>query len=179
MNKIDGERAYPIYQTEVRWIQDGEYDEKYPRWYKGLRAGRMRNNTGFSRMEKKEIETTAIRKDALKWWAKYKLDNLDGKNPGRPTITITGPRYETWCLTWFQHFTFDDGRSDKEFLESFGRYVARYAHMQDYPPSSMPEGYVCLMGAEDRWRWMADKDNPHPPCRCEHCKEQGVVRIGH
>ena len=180
--EINGERAYPIYQIEVSWIQDGEYDEKYPRWYKGLRDGRMRNNTGFSRMEKNETEFDTIRKDALKWWGKYKREKLEGKNPGRPKITITGPKYETWCLTWFQHFTFDDGRPDKEFLESFERYVHRYEYMQDYPPGSMPGGYVCLMGAEDRWRWtgaMEGYERTPVPCRCEHCKEQGVVRIGH
>ena len=175
---IENDPKYPIYQIEIRWIQDGEYDEKYPRWFKGLRAGRMRNSTGFSRMEKEELEIAVIRKDALKWWRNYKREKLEGKNPGRPKITITGPRYETWCLIWFQHFTFDNGRTDAEYLASFERYVQRYEHMQDYP-EDWPENYQCLMGAEDRWRWVADKDNSHPPCRCEHCKEKGVVRIGH
>ncbi len=40
-------------------------------------------------------------------------------------------------------------------------------------------------GAEDRYRWCGSDDdgktNPgiKPPCRCKHCKEQGVIRINH
>ena len=175
---INGDPAYPIYSLEIRWIQDGEYDEKYPKWYEGLPEGRMRNNTGFDRMFKEEIETDDLQKIALEWWNDYKDKKLNDKNPGEPEIETSAPKYESWCLTWFSHFTFDDGRTDKEFLESFERYVRRYDHMQDYYPGEMPEEYICLMGAQDRWRWSA-KEEDKAPCRCEHCKEQGVVRIDH
>lgn len=77
------------------------------------------------------------------------------------------------------------GQSDQEALASFSRFVWRYADMQEYYPGEPPEGYRCLMGAEDRWRWCGASPDGEPdtrskpPCRCEHCREQGVIRIGH
>ena len=34
--KIDNEKAYPVYEIDVKWLQDGEHDPKYPNWYKVL-----------------------------------------------------------------------------------------------------------------------------------------------
>ncbi len=184
-HEIEGERAYPIYTVNVRWTQDGEHDEKYPNWYKGLRAGRMWNSIGSTSMYLIDPGPADVLVEAKKWWKKYKAEKLNSKNPGRPKFTITGPKYETWCLTRFQHWTFDDGLSDQEYLASFERYVRRYEYMQDFFPGDMPKNYVSLMGAEDRWRWHgagetgAQDERTDPPCRCVHCKKGGVVRIGH
>ena len=169
---------YPIYTIDVRWEQDGEHDEKYPNWHKGLPEGRIWNSSGFNKMYKEYPDLDVVKEYVDEWWSGYRVDKLDGKNSGEPEITIGEPRLETWCLTWFQHYTFDDGRTDKEFLESFERYVRRYAHLQDYTGDT-PDNYICLMGAEDRWRWHGETHDDKPPCRCKHCTKQGVVRIGH
>lgn len=102
-------------------------------------------------------------------------------------------RYETWCLGWFDHYTFDIGQSDSDLYESFEKYVRRYEHMQNIPVEKIEEygdSYLCLMGAEDRYRWghyKRDKNGKisYPeeflsgPCRCNACKKAGVVRIEH
>ena len=175
----ENDPKYPIYHTDVKWAQDGEFDEKYPKWYEGLPEGRMWDSTGFTKMFKEDPGQTMVLHNALDWWKYYTEEKLGDVNPGIPEIDIIGPRYETWCILWFSHYTFDDGRSDREFLDSFACYVLRYAHLQDYYPRDMPEGYLCLMGAEHRWRWHGANHDSPAPCRCEHCVKQGVVRIGH
>lgn len=80
-----------------------------------------------------------------------------------------------WCLGWFAHWTFAiEGWNDAQYREAFRRYVCKHARYQDFGPAwwaEHPEAR-CLMGAEDEWRWKG-------PCRCKHCKAQGVVRIDH
>jgi len=173
--------VYPIYRVEVRWEQDGEHDENYPSRHQGLPKGRIWNGSSFYRMYREDPGGDKVLSDIQEWWDGYKENKLDGKGPGDPEITVAEPFHETWCLSWFEHWTFDDGRSDEEFLASFERYVRRYEHLQTYSVD-IPDGYRCLMGAQDRWRWKArpaPRDESPPPCRCEHCRAQGKVRIGH
>lgn len=145
-------------------------------------AGRRRTNgTGFTKMypgDAPGVESVE-RWAREEWWPTYKGK---GAEPSAPEITVTILGEESWCLGWFSHWTFDVGQTDAEALASFEEYVRRYEDRQDYWPGDPPEGYRCLMGAEDRWRWCggpsADKRTP-PPCRCKHCREQGVIRINH
>lgn len=95
-------------------------------------------------------------------------------------------RYETWCLDWFCHYTFDIGQSDSEVMTSFEEYVSRYEHQQNLPVEAIEklgDKYVCLMGAEDRWRWghkdELTRDIVPGPCRCAGCRKAGVIRINH
>ena len=86
---------------------------------------------------------------------------------------------ETWYLTWFNHSQPDWGDSDAEVLDRFQRYVFRIERFNEAWRYRTGDQYdpFCLMGAEDRWRWGGEKGDP--PCRCEHCKKFGVVRIDH
>ena len=176
--EIDGEKAYPIYSFNVHWHQDGE--SEYEGWKKGLPKGRIWNGSQWIKMFKDEQDDITIRLYIMKQWEslanneKHKVLNLS-----IPIINWT-MEYETWCLTWFQHETFDVGQSDVEALDSFERYVYRHiikAEREGKEP--------CLMGAEDRWRWCGSEPDGKPddrspaPCRCIFCKEQGVIRIGH
>jgi len=96
-----------------------------------------------------------------------------------------------WWLSWFQHETFDVGQTNEDALSSFRHYVwwaegqgKRYVRGEDgnllY---DLP--VVQLMGAEDDWRWCGSEPDGEndarsdPPCRCKHCKRQGLIRIGH
>jgi hypothetical protein len=124
-----------------------------------------------------------------------KIEDETGDEPERfehiapqdmETLHIVDTEFEylgddEWCLTWFAHYTFDTGQTDEEILKSFNRFVNKYMNEIKKTQSS-------LMGAEDRWRWAGLKypDGKNaaaiqvdPPCRCEFCKEAGVIRIQH
>jgi hypothetical protein len=149
------------------------------------------NGTTADRMYKTDIGEDAVRAEAVanieRWSA-----NEPGKFPPLDQITITITRLPdaAWCLKWFSHWTFDTGADDAEVLASFTRYVMatqKYnaANMIEYTGSDGGRRYIepmCLMGAEDRWRWKAyiEKDvQGEPPCRCEGCKKAGIISICH
>lgn len=81
------------------------------------------------------------------------------------------PTRRTWALTWFGHMTFrcpeipDAGAA----LASFEKYVRSAEHD--------PE--ICLMGAEDRWRWRGENPGDPAPCECRSCVDLGIWRIDH
>jgi len=170
---------YPIYKVAVRWEQDGEHDPSSPAWHGGLPAGRIWNFTRFERMYRddpggvKEVERVVLKE----WWPEYVVNKLSDKAPCNPQITVTGPRLESWCLSWFEHWTFDVGQSNEQAIESFEAFVRRYERKQGRNFFDDPN-YHCLMGAEDRWRWRGVGDNS-APCRCDDCKAHRVIRIGH
>lgn len=181
---------YPVYEISVRWIQNGDHDPKYPNWYKGLRKGRVRNCTGFTKMYKEKDKTLEeVWIDTKRWWRKYKKDKLKDKAPTRPLIKIKFTGLESWCLEWFCHWTFDTGQTDAEVLDSFYRFVQRKealnlknGHTRHERIDGEIRPFYVLMGAEDRWRWSGKDDEGgiiEPPCRCKHCKKLGFIRIGH
>lgn len=173
---------YPIYCVEIRWVQDGEHDPDYPKGWEGLPEGRIHNYTNLNRMYREDPGKAEVERTMRdEWWPKYVEAKLADKHVSAPEITAELKWRESWCLTWFQHWTFDDGRTDAEFRQSFEAYVRRHEREQDWVSAGgdPPEGYICLMGAEDRWRWTGETDKSEPPCRCEHCRAQGVVRISH
>jgi len=154
---------YPIYNTHASWNQD-DYQN---------------NSTGFDTMYREDPGLDAMQGFAEKWWADYAARKLAGKNPVLLSLEVTRKPDEDWCLTWFSHYTFDTGQTDAEILVSFASYVNR---TEDYNAGHMiwyeAEGGgfwsepICLMGAEDKWRWKG-------PCRCEHCQKRGVISIDH
>ena len=101
-------------------------------------------------------------------------------NPANLSLVVTFRGWAVWWLTWFQHETFDTGLDDENVLASFQRHCDREIRKAEHVGKE-----PSLMGAEDRWRWTgaepsgASEDRSLPPCRCEHCKEAGLIRIGH
>ncbi len=87
-------------------------------------------------------------------------------------------RGDTWCCQWFNHYTFNTHLTDEELLQSFSEYVNRHKgglrRHEDAGHYRIRTGndYVCLMGAQDHWRWKGI-------CRCEHCQARGIVMIDH
>ena len=194
MKVIDGERYYPIYSVNATWIQDGEHDPKYPGCHKGLPEGRIHNSTSFAnRMFKKKQKISDLKTEYLEALHKS-IEEKEYQNVSDIKLSIKFLGWETWCRTWFYHYTFDAGQTDAEVLESFQKFVFRKQIENErlrrekgrVDQFGRAEGEYCLMGAEDRWRWCGTTDGSpdygnrtDPPCRCSHCKEQGVVRIGH
>lgn len=175
---FDGEQAYPIYSFHAQWIEDGVHDNKYPVHHEGLPEGRVWNSCQTYKMYREPLQRDALAKEAREWWEKGFGDHprYRDKHLAGAVFEATFEREGTWCPGWFSHWTFDNGQSDNDILQSFGRFVMRM--------EELPEGQYCLMGAEDRWRWCGTTDGhadhrTEPPCRCPHCKAAGIVQINH
>lgn len=190
MVEIEGEKAYPIYSVRIEYTEDindenREYVNKYRETLPNGRAKVWLSNTV---MYKEEQHPDKIKVEVMdKIWLNFvkahdrrtlEEGRIPIDNPKLEDIEVSLLRYETWCLTWFSHWTFDDERNDEEYLRSFSDFVNRMERVDDY----------CLMGAEDRWRWHGVADDgetidpnkyTEPPCRCKHCKAKGIVRIDH
>jgi len=185
---IENEQAYPVYTFHIRWVQDGEHREDYGGNHKGLRKGRIWNHLVTQDKMYKEKLTE---KELLKVARTVFNNNVKKEvNPSQPKIKIKLLHYETWCLKWFQHYTFDTGQTNEEALISFEKFVSRMerknvenGHREHDVVSGNNNPYYCLMGAEDRYRWSGDDAEGNagadPPCRCKHCKKRGVLTINH
>lgn len=196
---MNSDPKYPIYQIAWKWVQDDinpkdEVRDKTQHSYKDLPDGRMRNSMSDAKMYKEEQDETALiewAKDQFLHYVEFKnieyqkdekRHHLIMKNISDLEVKIIRKPDETWLLQWFNHYTFDIGQTDKEALNSFEQYVSRYEHFQnphDFAEVTKEPGYLCLMGAEDRWRWKGEDGTKPAPCRCEHCKKQGIIRINH
>jgi len=188
---LPGEKAYPIYRVRTRWAQDAleEYGNRCPQQTWGLPEGRLWNGIScWDRMPKGGDERALAHEILTAWWPKHKAsEKYRDLHVTDLRFSVTFRRWEVWCLDWFQHWSWDVGLSNQEVLQSFGRYVDRTEQL------NRREGKIvngrwqephCLMGAEDRLRWHGTvtgepDERTDPPCRCPHCKEQGVVRIAH
>lgn len=167
--------VYPIYHIGYRWPEEGKYCHD---GFNGTSATMMLRETDISVLNGKAMVQAE------------RLAEEKNVHPSDMGIEVKLTHYEEWCCQWFNHFTWDVGDSDAGVLASFQRYVWRMERHNQLHQIKIGEGAsafytddVCLMGAEDRWRWSgANDDNgdpTDPPCRCEHCTEQGVVRINH
>ena len=88
---------------------------------------------------------------------------------------------ESWCLGWFNHYTFNEFENDLEIEDNFRDYVNRKetsnlknGHQRNDMNMSLDlkeHPYYCLMGAEDYYRWKI--------CRCEDCTKLGKITIDH
>ena len=178
---IEGERAFPIYSVEARWVEDGEPSE-YEK--KDLPPGRRHNGVQFYHMAESELSSDDMDRYTRDWWEKRtrKGEHVTDLALGMKFVTN-----EVWVLGWFQHSTLDKGQTDERVLASFRRYVRRCEEHNDRLGGSHSSVYVpgtiCLMGAEDEWRWSGRMDDGEtltdPPCRCKHCKAAGIIRIDH
>lgn len=158
-------RQFPIYSFNMKWTEDD--------------GGRRDNSSGADVMFREHPDTEELDKIAQKRW-----DAMKGKesvrNPSEPIIEIKHQWDEEWCLTWFSHYTFDDGQSDADLMSSFASFVDRtrtYNRNNQRKSNGFFYDPRCLMGAEDVWRWHGGDGGA--PCRCEHCKKAGVVRVDH
>ena len=164
--------VYPIYTIRYRWPQEGK---NCPNGTNGTSATVMLREPSPTEIAGKAMERAIL----LAEENNVACDEVD--------VVVEFDRWEEWCCHWFNHYTWDTGLSDADVLLSFDRYVWRIERLNMHNPHYTESGYkydeVCLMGAEDRWRWRGanddNDDQTDPPCRCKHCKEQGVVRINH
>lgn len=184
------EQKYQVYYFGFTWTQNPVPSKEYPDWML-TEDGKVLNRTSFYKMFRDETSPEQARIFALGWWNNYAREKVSyGSSkplihyrPKNVQIEVQFLGWETWCLQWFSHYTFNIHLSDTELLRSFNAFVGRklpdtqillLGHDHPLRQEAKEEGrhLHCLMGAEDRWRW-------NGPCRCEHCQEQGIVRIDH
>ena len=187
-HEIEGEKAYPIYSVRIAYTHDlNDENRKYILNKDRLQNGRAKGLQSTTVMYKEEKDIEFVKQYAKEEiWTNFikvhEQGNQNGRmpitNPTLESIEVSLLRHETWNITWFSHWTFDDDRSNAEYVKSFARFVARMERVEDY----------CLMGAEDVWRWHGvandgETTDPNkytdPPCRCMYCKNKGIVRIDH
>lgn len=192
---------YPIYRVKAEWLEDDAHPEfragrESSFAYRGVPEGRRRNSTSQYLMLRERLNAAGEAEEKARWWERALSEMSErGKacvNVSDFTLTITHVRDDVWCPSWFSHWAFDVGQTDAEALRSFQEYVDR---IEDYNREHSEDmgtywiDAVPLMGAEDRGRWTAratgtsiighgDETGP-PPCRCEHCKAAGILRIDH
>lgn len=110
------------------------------------------------------------------------LPGLKEKYPGKQISFETNMLPPNpWCCGWFYHWTFRDEWKDFEEAEAaFVKYVDKYKNRQGSAFINDPD-YICLMGAEDMWRWRGDaEDSESPfPCSCDKCVELNQYVIFH
>lgn len=182
---------YPIYHITVKWSEDKRPSDDYSRWpqsmFNGLPNGRFWNMTSWYIMFKEEFSREKYIEDCLtEWWPKYCIDHKL-RNPSEPEFTVEFSHEESFCMGWFSHWTFDVGQSDAEFIKDFIEYVQRMQFRNRTEGKYIGEGQnkfwqekYCLMGAEEIERWCGDPEkHTTPPCRCDGCKKNGVLRICH
>lgn len=192
-DNIPEERRYWVYSISVEWWMD--LTAMYPtshKHYDGCKrnaAGLCRNSVTFSgRTYETEQTPEAIEKAASECWDRY--GKKGDHDPESATAKWSLVQRSEWACEWFSHRTPDKGQSDAEALESFRDYVRwalpRSFEMRRDRKCSPEEPFICLMGAEDEWRWRGVKgdgdpngEESPPPCRCEGCKKHGVIRVNH
>lgn len=175
------EQYYPIYSFTAKWSELKNKQRDYlPFRQEGLSEDRVWNSTSWSKMYKEDQSNGVLDKEIQNWWAAYSSkEDIKLLQVELLYLKVEIKEYESWNLTWFCHETFDLGQSDEDILKSFENFVERKQCINDI--SILETGFekYPLMGAEDRWRWRGETDQHDPPCRCVHCKEQGMVRIRH
>ena len=182
------ERAVFVYDTRLEWLEPDKADEpcRYCKpdhlcWtHRDTPDGFHRNGTNARYGSVEAVTETEL-------IALYPADKVVKAESWKdftaePRLLVQ----ETWWCTWFSHSQPDWGDDNAAVLASFRRYIDRvqlFNETWEYEHGERTG--LCLMGAEDRWRWSARHDpaevshDTRPPCRCTSCKEAKVVRIDH
>ena len=170
------DNKYPSVVLTSKWLQSKEEGKEYIYGWqiKDAPEGFYWNTSGWNTMFRLDVDFHEALLDSID---KHKA-RIFGKYPvvGEVEVTWIRREDESWCLNWFNHWTFDVGQSDHDVLMSFSAYVSRYELYQD-DLADRPD-VPCLMGAQDEWRWKGVDGTP-APCRCEGCQSLGRIVINH
>lgn len=160
-------KLYPIYLFYIEWIEGFKHEHK-----PDIPEDRIRNSTSFRKIFKTNQSNEQLQQYADDYVITLKLDSKY-KNISDVKIHFEFIENESWVLTWFSHETFDHGQSDEQAIESFKEFIDRKLLKDNLNPG-------ILMGAEDDWRWRSGSEEyDNIPCRCQHCKKDGKLRIAH
>ena len=153
------EKKYPIYRFSAVWNQS-DY---------------QKNGSSCRQMYKEKLSDEEMNEKLEEFKTNVTKDK---KEVEFLVSTVEYLEDETWVSKWFCHFTFNQFDSDDDARKSFQEFVMRKevkneenGHYNNEMNTNRPEGYECLMGAEDRWRWEV--------CHCEHCEKNEWTIINH
>jgi hypothetical protein len=146
------------------------------------------------RMFRDELEAESFRRDGAedKYWDGMSEEKKEERTRSDYEFEMRYSHHETWCQMWFSHYTFRDRFVDPaDAVADFEEYVFRVTRNQaclpDYVSSediqkyeaSTGRKYICLMGAEDRWRWRGGTEDSPAPCMCQACVDNNRWVISH
>lgn len=189
--ELDGEPAYPIYSVRTKFSELIPADEVSSPFYVARRLTdrpeRFSNSTEGGMMFAEALTPEQVT-DEIKNAQSRLLKSSPTAEDMETEVTIRV--WETWCLAWFNHWTWPKDRTDAELERSFQKYVGRHSRYQNTLSDALLSGYgeevnrgeylLCLMGAEEQWRWRGENgDTVRVVCRCAGCSKHGVVRINH
>lgn len=143
------ELKYSIYLTGAVWTQNNIT------YY---------NRTDFCKMYKEDPGIAVIRQKAIEWWENL-ITHKEYKDKDCQLVRLNCffVEKESWCLNWFNHYTYNTHLSDNDLLLSFESFIERKRRND--------KKYV-LMGADELWRWRG-------PCHCDKCRKRGITFIDH
>jgi len=156
-------KAYPVWRISARWNQK-DYQN---------------NCTGMTFSFRRNYSIKTMNRWAEKWWDKYKSRRLKDKEPIELLgLEVTFEGKEIWYLIWFNHkslnyFPDEDSafESFRNWLDKKGYRYGNYSNDEIGLTSDFNDKKVCLMGAEQTWRWKY--------CGCKVCKRLGITIIKH
>lgn len=164
------EKKFPIYMITIDYSIDAAPYSSEPLSTAKGKVFRESDRVVIEKMFKEPIEKGS--ENAVLSFASYNFFNQAGRDGVRrfsrdPQIEsrkIELVEFESWVSGWFCHKTMNTHLDDEDILESFHKYVERKLLTLDTRH--------LLMGADEVARW-------RPPCRCQACTFEGVVRIDH
>lgn len=183
---LEGEKTSPLYNIDVRWEENigvRKPEDLISSLVEGMPPGRMKNGTSFNYFAKMNESLDDIYAYLYKDWTLELLKKYPDAEIDNLQTTVKWIRNDTWCLGWFNHYSYNTHLKDEDLLLSFKRYVDRVLHINEIYKYTYAENYedtyICLMGAEDHWRWRGEDGKDSKVCRCKGCVESGRVFINH
>ncbi len=178
---VPEDRRYWIYWVSFSWRFKHDVHNQY---CKTDEDGFCQNGTASHPAFRAEASIEELKEAAQMAWdgiLEREEKKEDNTYHDHELIRATAHLYQRteWWLTWFCTSTFDNGQTDDEAMASFEDYVSWVERTYTQDPVPGEHAKILLMGAEDRWRWYGEKEGSDPPCRCEGCKVQGLIKINH
>ena len=139
------EKRFPIYRFWANWTQD---NIDYKNGFSARVMYKEHQSDAELRVILEKMISGALEKDSVK-----------GQNPKMVDSGFEFIEEESWCLRWFNHYTFNHFDTDEEAERSFNQFIYRKESQNlenghyKHESSDSKKPFHCFMGAEDRWRW--------------------------
>lgn len=168
------EFKYPVYRIVVSWLEPGGTLHKKNGKKVQANNGNVLDimvrdgiaidvDNGGLDLEVSDFGQHEALSRAMAYWDKLRITSKN-KPLFLHKLEVSFVGFRVWLPGWFHHTSLNIYPSEAEAFESFEKYVGEnmIKHTRDE---------ICLMGAEDRWRWRY--------CGCNECRRRGQTLITH